>query len=153
MRRHALLALTLAACGLLGVAEFSDLNAIQIITVTKPGTSVGAHHGYALLIIAVAAALMAIVVHRSGRLPGAVAIVALGGAALLIVLAVDAPDVHEAGLYRLTYERARAVAETGFRLEAAGAVLLLFSGASALVLTPRRPRPQRAGSPAPAQPS
>ncbi len=153
MRRHALLAITLAACVLLGVAELSDLNAIQIITVTRPGTSVGAHHGYALAIIAVAAALMAIAVHLTGRLPAALAIVVLGAAALVIVLAVDAPDVHEAGLYRLTYERARAVAEIGFKLEAAGAVLLLFAGISTLVLTPRRARPPRAGSPAPAHPS
>jgi hypothetical protein len=101
--------------------------------VTKPGVGVGSHHGYALLIIAVVAALMALGAWRGSR-PAAIAVAALGIAALLIVLLVDAPDVDATGLYGRDYEQARAAADTGFRLETVGAILLLFSGVVTSVL-------------------
>ena len=55
-------------------------------------------------------------------------------AALLIVLLVDAPDVDATGLYGRDYEQAKSVADTGFRLETIGAILLLFSGVITSVL-------------------
>ena len=139
MLRHALLALSLVACLLLAVAEFTDLNHIEILTVTRKGVGVGSHHGYALLIIAVFAAAMAVGAWRGAR-PSALAVAALGAAALIIVLVVDAPDVDATGLYGRNYEQAKAVADTGFRLETVGAILLLFTGVVTVVLGPRTDR-------------
>ena len=151
MLRHLLLALTLAACVLLGVAEFTDLNHIQILTVTRKGNGVGSHHGYALLIIGVFAAVMAVGAWRGSR-PAALAVAALGVAALLIVLIVDAPDVDATGLYGRDYEQARAVADTGFRLETIGSILLLFAGVITAVLGGWvRPAPARASREASAE--
>lgn len=127
MLRPALFALALVACVLLVVAEFLDLNSIRIITVTEEGIGVGSNHGYALLIIAVAAAVMAFGAFRGSR-PAGVALAILGIAALAIVLLVDLPEVDEEGLYGRDYERAEAQAESGFYVETAGAILLLFTG-------------------------
>ena len=67
----------------------------------------------------------------------------LGVAALLIVLLVDLPDVDAKGLYGRDYEQAEASAATGFYLETAGAILLLFAGVITAVLGARRPEPAR----------
>ena len=133
MLRHGLLALALVACLLLAVAEFTWLNHIQILTVTRHGSRVGSHHGYALLIIGVVGAMMALGAWRGSR-PAAFAMAALGVAALLIVLLVDAPDVDATGLYGRDFEQARAAASVGFRLETIGAILLLFAGVVTSVL-------------------
>lgn len=127
MLRHGLLALALIACLLLAVAEFTYLNQIQILTVTRHGVKTGGHNGYSLLIIGVVGALMAVGAWRGSR-PAAFAMAALGLAALLIVLLVDAPDVKATGLYGRDFEQARASASVGFRLETIGAILLLFAG-------------------------
>ncbi len=142
MLRHALLGLTLVACLLLVLAEFGDLNHIQIVTVTRSGVSVGSHHGYALLIIGLVAAVMAFGAWRGSR-PAGLALAVLGLAALLIVLFVDLPDVDATGLYGRDYEQAVAKAATGFRLEAAGAVLLLFAGVLTAVFARSAPAPAR----------
>ena len=136
MLRHALLALSLVACLLLAVAEFTDLNHIEILTVEREGVGVGSHHGYALLIIGIFAAVMAVGAWRGSR-PAAWAVGGLGFAALLLVLIVDAPDVNATGLYGDRYEQARAVADIGFKLETAGAILLLFAGVITAVLGQR----------------
>jgi hypothetical protein len=142
--RPALFALAVVACVLLAVAEFLDLNSIRIITVTEEGIGVGSNHNYALLIIAVVAAVMAYGAFRGSR-PAAVALAVLGVAALLIVLLVDLPEVDEEGLYGRDYERAEAQAESGFYVETAGAILLLFSGVLTAVFggRPAEPRPAR----------
>lgn len=133
MLRPALLALAAIACVLLVIAEFLDLNEIRIITVTEEGVSVGSNHNYALLIIAVAALVMAYGAFRGSR-PAAIALAALGLFALLVVLLIDLPQVSEEGLYGRDYEQAKAQAATGFYVETAGAILLLFSGVMAAVL-------------------
>jgi hypothetical protein len=135
MLRHALLGLTLVSCVLLAVAEFTDLNQIQILTVTRHGVGVGSHHGYALLIIGVVAAVMGVGAWRGSR-PSALAVAVLGVAALAIVLLADLPDVDATGLYGRNYEQAKATADIGFRLETIGAILLLFSGVVTAVLRP-----------------
>jgi hypothetical protein len=158
--RRVLLGLALVACVLLGVAEFLELNHIDIITVRKDGVGVGGHHGYALLVIAVAGVLMALGAWRGSR-PAAVALAVLGVAALVIVLVVDLPDVDATGLYGRNYEQATAKASVGFRVEAVGAVLLLFAGVVTAVLGPtagisgpdgRRQQGGRRGDSAPARP-
>lgn len=146
MLRHGLLALTLVACLLLAVAEFGDLNHIQILTVSRPGVGVGGHHGYALLIIAVVSALMSYGAWRGSR-PAGFAVAILGIVALLIVLLVDLPDVNATGLVGRNYEQATAKASSGFRLEALGAVLLLFAGVLTAVMTRPAPAPAREAAP------
>jgi len=59
----------------------------------------------------------------------ALALVALGAAALAVVLAVDLPDVHETGLVGQTYEAARAEPGSALWLELAGAGCLIVGGA------------------------
>ena len=142
MLRNLLFALALAACVLLAVAEFTDLNEIRIVTVTEEGVGVGPHHGYALLIIAVAAAVMAYGAYRGSR-PAGVALAALGAAALIVVLVVDLPDVDATGLYGRDYEQAESQAAIGFYLETAGAILLLVAGVLTAVLAPAAPARKR----------
>ena len=135
MLRHVLLGSTLVACLLLVLAEFGDLNHIHIVTVSRSGVRVGSHHGYALLILGVVAGVMGFGAWRGSR-PAALAVAVLGLVALLIVVLVDLPDVDATGLYGRDYEQASASASAGFKLEAAGAILLLFTG----VMTIVRPR-------------
>ncbi len=144
VRRHGPLALALLACLLLVVAEFTTLYEVRIITVVRDVTTAGSHHGFALLILAFAAAAMAYGATRGGSRPAALALVALAVAALVVILAIDLPVVDEEGTFGRDYEQARAQAATGFFLETAGAVLLLFSAVLILVL-PRaeRPAPRR----------
>lgn len=132
MLRPALLGLALVACVLLAVAEFTDLNEIRIVTVTREGIGTGSNHGYALLIIALAGAVMAFGAFRGSR-PAAIALAVLGAAALLVVLIVDLPDINATGLYGRDYEQAEAQAAIGFYLETAGAILLLLAGVATAV--------------------
>jgi hypothetical protein len=134
-----LTALLLAGAGvvLLVVAEFSTLYAIQVITVQKESTTGGGNHGYALLVIAVAAAFMAYGgLVRQAR-PAQIGLLVLAVAALFVVLAIDLPDVDEEGFIGEAFERAEASPKTGFYLESLGAVLLLLSAAATLMLSPR----------------
>lgn len=140
------LVLALLGCVLLVVAEFSTLTAVQIITVERGAITSGSNHAYALLIIALPAAFMAWGATLGGSRPAAFALLALALAAVLIVLAVDLPDVTEEGLIGRTFEQAEASPKAGFYLESLGAVLLLIAAAGALLLrpepgagTPRRP--------------
>lgn len=149
MLRHLWLGLSLVACLLLAIAEFTDLNQIKILTVPKDGVGVGGHHGYALLIIAVVAGVMAFGAWRGSR-PAALALAVLGVAALVIVLLVDRPDVNATGLYGRDYEQVTATKATGYYLETAGAILLLFSAVLTIVLggQPAAEPPRRERRPA-----
>src|SRR3954454_24495652 len=95
IRRHGPLALALVACALLAVAEFTDLYSIHVITVTKATGTVGANHGYALLVVALAAAGMAYGATVGGSRPAAVALLVLAVLALVIALAIDLPVVDD----------------------------------------------------------
>jgi uncharacterized membrane protein YtjA (UPF0391 family) len=145
--RRLSLVLALAGCVLLAIAEFSHLYEIQVITVTVKVGKVGAHHGYALLIIAIVAALMAFAAVLGGSRPAAWALFALAVAALVIALAVDLPVVNDTGLYGRNYEQAKAQAGNGFFLETLGAVVLLIAAAAILLLgAPARERARAAAS-------
>lgn len=136
------LVMALAGCVLLIVAEFMPLLEIRVITVVKETRTAGAHHGYALLVIALAAAFMAWGANVGGSRPAAFALLGLAIAALVVVLAVDLPKVDDAGLTRELYEQAQASPREGFYLESLGAVLLLLGAAATLVLG--RPAPPAA---------
>ena len=137
MLRYSLLGLALVGCALLLVAEFSTLYEIKVITVVKDSQTGGEHHGYALAIVAVAAAAMAFGALVGRSRPAAIALVVLALAALVIALVVDLPDVDEVGLIGELYEQAASSPKTGFYLETLGAALLLLAAVATLVLHPR----------------
>lgn len=141
-----LIALVLAAAGcvLLVVAEFSTLYEIRVITVIKESSTGGAHHAYALLVIALGAAFMAYGGIVRGARPAQVGLLVMALAALFVVFAIDYPDVDEEGFIGEAFERAEASPQTGFYLESLGAVLLLLSAAAALVFGSGRREPRDA---------
>ncbi len=136
-RRHALLGLALAGCALLVAAEFADLYAIRVHAVTVAHQSVGAHHGYALLVLALAAAVFAAGATLGGSRPAARGLAVLAVAALVVALAVDLPAIGRTGRYGEAFERARARGGVGFKLETAGALVLLVAAGGILVAGPR----------------
>lgn len=139
--------LALAAVVLLTIAEFTTVFEVTVgsLEVVKRSATGGENHGYALLVIAVAAAPLALLALRGDPLP-AIALVALGVAALGLTLALDLPDTRGSGGLpeSVAYENARAHAGPGFWLQLEGGALLVLAGAILLVTT-GMPRPSRAG--------
>jgi hypothetical protein len=130
-------ALALAAVVLLVSAELTTVFEVTVgsLEVVKRSATGGENHGYGLLIIAVVAAAMALPALRGARAP-AVALLALGAAALVIAMAIDLPDTRGSGQLpeALAYEDAQARAGTGFGLELAGGALLCVAGGLLLAL-------------------
>ena len=148
LARSAALLLAAAGCVLLIVAEFSTLYEIRVITVVKEATNGGEHHGFALLVIGVAAAFMAYGAILGGARPAQFGLLALAIAALLVVLLIDYPDVNDEGFIGEAFERAKAEPKTGFYFESLGAVLLLISAVATLLLsTGERPARDSAAAP------
>jgi hypothetical protein len=137
-------ALALAGAVLLAVAEFSTVFEITVgsLGVVKRSSTGGEHHGYALLVLGVAAVVMVLWSLAAGGRPAGLALVALGVAALVVALAIDLPDTRGSGQLpeSLAYENARARAGSGLALEIAGGVLLVLAG-GVLAAAGRRPRP------------
>jgi len=142
--RAAAAALALAGAIVLAVAEFSTVFEVTVgsLGVVKRSSTGGEHHGYALLVIGLAAVGMVLWALGSGGRPAALALLALGAAALVVAVAVDLPDTHGSGQLpeSLAYENARARAGTGLSLEIAGGVLLLVAG-GVLAAAAGRPGP------------
>ena len=151
--RYGLLVPLLAGALLLAVAEFFTLYDVVAITASLPGAAEDGrnHHGYALLVIALALVPMAIGAVAGGSRPAAFACLVLSIVAIVVVLAVDLSAVTETGLTE-NYEDAEAQPETGFYLESLGAALALIGSVGTLVLRPgapdrgsRRPPRERPG--------
>ncbi len=146
--RAALLGLPLAGAALLIAAELSTLYDVRVLAAVPAGGSfsAGAHHGYALTVMAAGIVAMALGAVLGGSRPAAVAVPALAAAALAIALAVDLPDVRETGLIGRTHDFARAEPRAGLYLELAGGCAALLGGALILVARPdarRRSRSRR----------
>jgi hypothetical protein len=145
--RYGLLVPLLGGALLLALAEFLTLWEIRVITaVPEDGSSTGgSHHGYALLLVALALVPMSIGAVIGGSRPAALACLVLSLVAVVVVLAVDLPDVNETGLIGQTYEAAEARPGAGFYLESLGAALALVGSVAVLVLGGRseRGRPAR----------
>ena len=145
--RRAAAALSITGVALLVIAEFTTVLEVTVgsLEVVRRSVTGGENHGYALLVLAVAAAGTTVLALRGARTPAA-ALVVLGMVALAIALAVDLPDTRGSGDLpeSLAYENARARAGAGFRLEIAGGALLLAGGGLLLVLG-SSPRSRRAG--------
>ncbi len=136
---------------LLIVADLSTLIEIRVLTVSKDSISGGSHHSYALLILGIFALPMAYGATRGGSRPAMAALVAIGVVALVIMLAVDLPDIHRTGVIGQRFTDASASPKAGFYLETLAAFLLLIAGSAGLFLSspgrrpaaPRRERPPR----------
>jgi hypothetical protein len=141
---------------LLIAAEFTTLFKVRIAastTIVKT-VSTGSHHSYAMAVIAVCAAALAIGTWRTAGRPGLVAIGVLGVAALVIALVVDLPDATSSGLVlsASSYANASSTPSTGFYLETLGALVLMFTSMWGLLLVgPPARTPAPTQTPAPAQ--
>lgn len=142
--RGAILAGGLLGAGLLLAAEFTTLFTVHVSTSGAPIKTVrtGAHHSYALIPIAVLAAVLAYGGFRDGSGPPLLAVGALGVAALLIALLGDLPDAQAAGLVGSSathYSDAISTPSAGLYIETLGAIVLIVtSGAGLLLLGPSR---------------
>jgi hypothetical protein len=143
--QRAVQAVALSAAAALIVAEFLPLYRVR----TDVGhhvvrsVSAGSHHSYALLLMAVLAALLTGALGRSGwPVPAALAL--LGLAALGIALLGDLPDVHRAGVLGTPatgLRDAHTVAGAALYLETLGAIALFAVGAAGVIFgVARRPR-------------
>jgi hypothetical protein len=149
--------LALAAIGalLLIVSDFQTLYQVKVLTVVEKTVVGHDQHSFAMLLIGLAALAMSLGIAFAGRARTAMAAVALlGVVALLIALIGDLPDVNSTGVIGQNYSNASVSAKIGFWTETVGAVALIFSGASMLLLSlstgqrDRRPRAGREQSPA-----
>jgi len=152
--RAALLILPLAGAALLVAADFSTLYEVRVGDSVPPGasSSAGGHHGYALALVAAAAAVMAVGAVRGRSRPAALALAALGLAALGVALLADRPVTDDTGLYGETYAAARAEAGPAVALALAGGAAIVAGAIALLVLTPRGrrdPSPGRTPASAP----
>ena len=154
INRSSVLGAALAGAAFVGailliVADLSTLIEIKVLTVSKDSISGGSHHSYALLILGLFALPMAYGATRGGSRPAMAALAAIGAVALVIMLAVDLPDIHKTGVIGQRFTDASASPKTGFYLETLGAFLLLIAGSAGLFLSSpgrppagsRRPRP------------
>jgi hypothetical protein len=121
------------------VAEFLPLYEIRVVTAVPKGGhhSVGAHHGYALLVIGLALIPMAWGAVKGGSKPAAIAALVLSVIALFVALGIDLPDLNETGLIGRTYDQAQARPRVGFFVETLGATLALLGSIGALVFRER----------------
>ena len=145
---------SLTAALLLVVAEFTAL--FEITTGARRGAlktvATGSHHGYALVPIALLAAVLAIGVWRTGSRAGLAAIGALGVVTLLIALVGDLPDAQSSGVIGNAtsgWVTAKASPEVGLYMETLGAALLIVAAGVGLLLS-WGSRPRRAGASQPA---
>jgi hypothetical protein len=135
--QRAVQAIVLIGAAALVVAEFTPLYRVQ----TDVGrhivrsVSAGSHHSYALLPVAMLAALLAGVLGRSGRTVPA-ALMLLGLTTLGIALLGDLPDLHRTGALGTPASGLRdayTVAGQALYLEVLGAIALLVAGAAGVI--------------------
>ena len=142
MKRSAFAGLAVVAAALLVAAELSPVYEVVVGTleVVRRRVDGADNHSYALALIAVLA--MALGALRGSR-PAALALAALGAAALVVTLALDLPDARSSGRLpeSVSFEDARARPARGLYLAGAGSGLLVVAGLGlALVLTGERER-------------
>jgi hypothetical protein len=147
--RAAVLAGTLLGSLLLAVAEFTTLFTVHVETsaaAIKTVTS-GSHHSYALIPIAVLAAVLAFGVFRDGSRPALLAIGLLGIVTLLIALLGDLPDASATGLAGSSTTglvNASSTPSAGLYLETLGAVAFVITcGVAFVAMAPPAGRPGR----------
>jgi hypothetical protein len=133
---------------LLIVADFTTLYTVHTSTgaTVAPAVSGHSNHSYAMVPIGLLAILLALAVRIGGGRSAILAIGALGVAALVIALAFDLPDAHRHGLVGSAvrgYVLAQDQASAGLYLETLGAIVLIATCGSGLLLA-GRPRAEGA---------
>jgi hypothetical protein len=115
----------------LAVSQFLNLYGTHIRTHHRlvATATAGSEHAYALLPVAIAAAVLAYGVWKVGSRPALLGLGLLGLAALLIALLHDLPYAHRQGLWNLGGHYVLAVnrPEVGLYAETAGALILLLT--------------------------
>ena len=140
--------LACAGAATLAVSEFCPLLHVRTIAAHPRlvhSVRGGSHHEWALLVIAVLAALLSLAAGRSRTRATMIMVAFLGAAALAVMVGVDLPDVHAVGLVATAGSgpaEAQAHAAVGLYLETLGALGLLLAGALAAVFG-GRPSPSR----------
>ena len=136
-----LAAVAVAGALLLLAAELSPLYTVVVGALGTPRRSVtaGSHHGYALVLVALAALAMTAGALR-GAPAAAIALAVLGAVALIVALVIDLPDTRATGTLReaLSFADARARAGRALGLEIAGGAALIVAGIG-LLLSARAP--------------
>jgi hypothetical protein len=132
---------------LLVVAEFTTLYQVHLATKLIPiqSVSAGTHNSYAMIPIAVLAALLGFVAWRSGNRLALLGIGVLGVVALVIALAHDLPDTHAVGLADNNRVSATTTPQAGLYVETLGAVLLIATSGLAFMLAGAPGRSRRGG--------
>ena len=143
LRAEYILPLTIvAAAVMLGVSEF-----MTTFQFTPPGAEplrsqlASDRHSYALLLLALFTVTAMVIALLTGLRAAAVATAAFGVAALLLFLVIDLPDAGKLGdLEDPTFGLAnvRADPQTGFWLEAVGAVILGLASVAFATLRPHQ---------------
>lgn len=135
----AVLACGFLAAALLIASEFAQLYAVHTsVTRTALQTVTGhAHNAFALVPIALLAALLTYGGAREGSPPALLAVGALGVIALVIALAGDLPDAQATGIVLRDghYDAASSSPSLGLYLETLGGVLLLITSGTGLLLS------------------
>jgi hypothetical protein len=134
-----ILALAVAAAGLMIATEFSTVASVQVsggppcedvANATAAEDCVksgGEQHSYALILLALLVLAMAFGAALGASRPAALALVAVGAIVLAIALLGDLPDARETGLVGQAYE-ARGEAGTGLVLEIVAGALAVVAG-------------------------
>ena len=138
--------------GLLGallllVAEVTTVYAVYTAGGTAPVESVntGSHHGYALVPIALLAALLSCVIWLTRGRAALWALGVLGLIALLIARLGDLPDAHSRGIVRTAgahFVSGGARPSAGLYIETLGAAVILITSGLGLLLLQTRNRSQ-----------
>lgn len=135
--------LAVLAAGAVGGVLLSISVAATVIEI-RVGQVVRAHltgrdrHGWALLVLGLAAAGLSWAAGPGGS-RAALAAVGLVGAAVLAIWGIgDLPHVHDTGQFGIAYEQASAAAGPGFWIEPAGGVCLIATAVAGLARRSRR---------------
>jgi hypothetical protein len=131
------LAGTLLGALLLIVAEFTSLYRVHFANGSAvQSVSTGSHHSYAMIPIAVLAVFLGWAVRRGGGRVALLGIGAAGVVALVIALVGDLPDAHRTGI-TAHLQLARATPSAGLYMETLGAVILIATCGSGLLMMGR----------------
>jgi|SRR5579871_6177849 len=124
----------LAGALVLLAAEFTPLYSLHVVTSGRPaGTvSTGSHNSYALVPLALLAALLAAGAWRRPARALHAALAGLGAVTLAIALLGDLPDASAHGLTS-HFVLAATTPRTGLYLETLGAVVLIATGVAGLL--------------------
>jgi hypothetical protein len=123
---------------LLCLTEVSSVVQIRVGDVVRATESGHTQHGWALLVLGLAALPLAWAAAVRRSRPAALGLLAIGIAALLFWGVGDLPDTRRVGEFGIRYEDAHAGAGVGLWLELVGGVVLVVAGLVGALARPGR---------------